>query len=119
MKRMIGTTLVATTVVIVMATYLVGYRNGSIRGDVPLVGEARAAEAGKPTPAAARYSRTDAVKDRAVYYPGTEDLAPDEMRVIACGSGMPVPSPNQGAACFLVELGNSISHESLITRGSG
>ena len=41
-----------------------------------------------------------------VYYPGTEELAPDEMRVVACGTGMPSPRPKQAAACFLVELGN-------------
>jgi len=41
-----------------------------------------------------------------VYYPGTEELAPDEMRVIACGSGMPMPRLKQAAACFLIELGN-------------
>ena len=27
--------------------------------------------------------------DRYVYYPGTEVLAKDEVRVIACGTGMP------------------------------
>jgi ribonuclease Z len=41
-----------------------------------------------------------------VYYPGTEALAPDEMRVIACGTGMPMPRLKQAAACFLIELGN-------------
>ncbi len=41
-----------------------------------------------------------------VYYPGTEELEPDEMRVIACGTGMPQPRLKQAAACFLVELGN-------------
>ena len=41
-----------------------------------------------------------------VYYPNTEDLAPDEMRVIACGTGMPTTRAAQAAACFLVELGN-------------
>lgn len=41
-----------------------------------------------------------------VYYPGTEELLPDEMRVIACGSGMPMPRLKQAAACFLIELGN-------------
>jgi ribonuclease Z len=44
--------------------------------------------------------------DRDVYYPNTEDLAPDEMRVIACGTGMPTTRAAQAAACFLVELGN-------------
>ena len=41
-----------------------------------------------------------------VYFPNTEDLAPDEMRVIACGTGMPTTRAAQAAACFLVELGN-------------
>ena len=31
--------------------------------------------------------------DHDVYYPGTEDLAPDEMRVVACGTGMPSVRP--------------------------
>jgi ribonuclease Z len=44
--------------------------------------------------------------ERDVYYPGTEDLAPDEMRVTACGTGMPNARPKQAAACWLVELGN-------------
>ncbi|MES0827278.1 guanitoxin biosynthesis MBL fold metallo-hydrolase GntH [Ruegeria sp. SCP11] len=49
-----------------------------------------------------------AVRDRPreVYYPNTEDLAEDEMRVIACGTGMPTTRAAQAAACFLVELGN-------------
>jgi len=45
-------------------------------------------------------------RERDVYYPNTEDLAPDEMRVIACGTGMPTTRAAQAAACFLVELGN-------------
>ena len=47
-----------------------------------------------------------ALSDRDVYYPGTEDLGPDEMRVTACGTGMPNARPKQAAACWLVELGN-------------
>ena len=43
---------------------------------------------------------------RDVYLPNTEDLAPDEMRVIACGTGMPTARMSQAATCFLVELGN-------------
>ena len=46
------------------------------------------------------------VSDRDVYYPGTEDLGPDEMRIVALGTGMPSVRPKQAAACFLVELGN-------------
>jgi ribonuclease Z len=44
--------------------------------------------------------------DRLVYYPNTEALGADEMRVIACGTGMPTTRAAQAAACFLVELGN-------------
>ena len=51
-------------------------------------------------------SPTKALAERDVYYPGSEDLAPDEMRVIACGTGMPNARPKQAAACWLVELGN-------------
>jgi ribonuclease Z len=51
-------------------------------------------------------SPVKALKERDVYFPGTEDLAPDEMRVTACGTGMPTVRPKQAAACWLVELGN-------------
>jgi ribonuclease Z len=51
-------------------------------------------------------SPVEPVPDRDVYYPGTEALAPDEMRVTACGTGMPNQRPKQAAACWLVELGN-------------
>lgn len=52
------------------------------------------------------WSRTEPYPNQTVYYPGTETLGPDEMRVIACGTGMPQPRLKQAAACFLVELGN-------------
>jgi ribonuclease Z len=61
----------------------------------PLAGEAHAAAL---SPVKAR--------PRDAYFPNTEDLGPDEMRVIACGTGMPTARPSQAAACFLVELGN-------------
>ena len=51
-------------------------------------------------------SPTGAVPDLDVYYPGTEELKPDEMRIVALGTGMPSPRPKQAAACWLVELGN-------------
>ena len=34
-------------------------------------------------------SGAEALADRDVYYPGSEDLQSDEMRVVACGTGMP------------------------------
>jgi len=53
-----------------------------------------------------KWSPTEPSPTMGVYYPGTEALKPDEMRVIACGSGMPMPRLKQAAACFLIELGN-------------
>jgi ribonuclease Z len=44
--------------------------------------------------------------DRYVYYPGTEALAEEEIRVVACGTGMPAARRGQAATCFLVEVGN-------------
>ncbi len=55
---------------------------------------------------AAKQSPTRAVADRDVYYPATEDLAKDEMRIVALGTGMPSVRPKQAASCWLVELGN-------------
>jgi ribonuclease Z len=57
------------------------------------------AEAGAASP-------VEALEDRDVYYPGSEDIGPDEMRIVALGTGMPSVRPKQAAACFLVELGN-------------
>jgi ribonuclease Z len=44
--------------------------------------------------------------DRYVYYPGTEALAKQEIRVTACGTGMPAARHAQAATCFLMEFGN-------------
>ena len=49
---------------------------------------------------------TGMLKDPNVYFPGTEELAPDEMRVVSCGTGMPTAREAQAASCWLVELGN-------------
>ena len=67
-----------------------------------LVPSAVAQEAGNSKPMLSPVK----ARPRDVYYPNTEDLAPDEMRVIACGTGMPTTRAAQAAACFLVELGN-------------
>ena len=55
---------------------------------------------------AANWSPTAPAPELDVYYPGSEAIAPDEMRVVALGTGMPSPRPKQAAACWLVELGN-------------
>jgi ribonuclease Z len=44
--------------------------------------------------------------DRYVYYPGTEVLAKDEVRVIACGTGMPEQRRGSASPCFVFEFGN-------------
>ena len=46
------------------------------------------------------------VPDRYVYYPGTEVLAQDEVRVVACGTGMPEQRRDSASPCFLFEFGN-------------
>ena len=44
---------------------------------------------------------------KGVYYPNTEKLAPDEMRIISLGTGLPAPlTKNQKSSSWLVELGN-------------
>jgi ribonuclease Z len=52
------------------------------------------------------YSASAVGQDQPVYFPGTEELAQDEVRVISCGPGMPMPRLKQAAACFLMEFGN-------------
>jgi ribonuclease Z len=44
--------------------------------------------------------------NRDAYFPGTEALGPNEMRVISLGTAMPFQTPAQAAPSFLVELGN-------------
>jgi ribonuclease Z len=51
-------------------------------------------------------SPTGTAPDRYVYYPGTEALEKDEIRITACGTGLPAARRGQAASCFLVELGN-------------
>jgi len=81
------------------ALYMFGQHNGRAGNETLLVKEAFAAE---------KESMISPVKarEREFYAPNSEDLAPDEIRVIACGTGMPTPRPAQAAACFLMELGN-------------
>jgi ribonuclease Z len=88
-------TMAVITAVGTMA-YVLGYFDG--RDGNELIGVAHAANKPPISPVDAR--------PRDVYYPNSENLAPDEMRVIACGTGMPTTRAAQAAACFLVELGN-------------
>ena len=51
-------------------------------------------------------SATGVAPDRYVYYPGTEALDKNEIRVTACGTGLPAARRGQAAACWLIETGN-------------
>ena len=51
-------------------------------------------------------SPVEVTEPRGTYYPATEALGPDEIRITACGTGQPSVRPKQAAACWLVELGN-------------
>ena len=83
---------IAAVIVAIVVILSVGY----------LIGRS---SAGDGLAGAQEVSPTEA-RDRDWYVPNSEDLAPDEMRVIACGTGMPTTRAAQAAACFLVELGN-------------
>ena len=61
--------------------------------------------ASKPAEATGKYSPVKA-RARDFYAPNSEDLGPDEMRLISCGTGMPTARPKQAASCWLLELGN-------------
>ena len=74
--------------------------------DVDVDVKLRGAEAAPVGTEVAEWPRNRPYPIHDVYYPGTETLVPGEMRVIACGTGMPTPRLKQAAACFLVELGN-------------
>jgi ribonuclease Z len=92
------------------SVYIAGWINGRNGRETALVKEAEAA-GGKVT------DPMGTAPDRYVYYPGTEPLAKDEIRVIAAGTGMPTARRSQAATCFLVELGDG--QKFLFDIGSG
>ena len=91
-------------VIISMGFYLWGQHAVRTENGITMVTPAQAAEG-------AEYSSnvkspTGAVSPRDMYFPGTEELAPNEMRITSCGTGMPAARRSQAATCWLVELGN-------------
>lgn len=52
------------------------------------------------------YRPTPSVKNRNTYFPQTETLGPDEMRIIVMGSNPWPPRIAQAATCMMVELGS-------------
>jgi hypothetical protein len=93
--------LAAFGVVALVATtgYFIGHQDG-FRGSSWLLDEAEASGAAQ---VATGWSPTGTYPDHEVYFPGTEELGPDEIRVIACGSGMPMPRLKQAASCCEAE----------------
>ena len=88
----------------IVAAYQKGMINGQSGEELALVATAEAKKEDSMAPN--QWSPTKPYPKHNVYYPGTEELKPDEMRVIALGSGMPMPRRKQAAASFLIELGN-------------
>jgi ribonuclease Z len=87
-----------------VAVYQKGTLDGQSGEELALVATAEAKKLDSMPPD--QGSPTKPYPKHNVYYPGTEELKPDEMRVIALGTGMPMPRLKQAAACFLIELGN-------------
>ena len=99
-RRFVKITTVLGVVAAIAVAYVMGYsdnENGS------LLGWAKSAMA-KDEPR--NITPTGELRDPNAYYPGTEALKPDEMRIVACGTGMPTARESQAATCWLVELGN-------------
>jgi ribonuclease Z len=99
MKTMKRVLIVAAMAFMAVMLYQWGHVDGREGKSSGIISESIAAEnPPKASPVKARA--------RDFYAPNSEDLGPDEMRVIACGTGMPTTRAAQAAACFLVELGN-------------
>ncbi|MHC5108899.1 MAG: guanitoxin biosynthesis MBL fold metallo-hydrolase GntH [Planctomycetota bacterium] len=75
-------------------------------GTEPFGAATEASQRGKATNARSYPSPVRANPHRDAYFPATEDLQPDEMRITSLGTAMPFQRPAQAAPCFLVELGN-------------
>jgi len=94
-----GMLTTAAIMVVAVVIYLWGHSDGREGRTAGLIGASFAATSPpgvSPTKA----------RDRDFYSPNSEDLRPDEMRLIACGTGMPTARPKQAASCWLLELGN-------------
>jgi ribonuclease Z len=89
---------------IIVATFATGVALGAylVSSDSSLIPTAVAKTADTAKPKAS----PTAERARDFYAPNSEALDPDEMRLIACGTGMPTSRPKQAASCWLLELGN-------------
>jgi len=89
----------ASAALVTVFVYHWGHLEGRQGKTSGLIEESFAAESAPQASAAM-------ARDRDFYSPNSEDLAPDEMRLIACGTGMPTARPKQAASCWVLELGN-------------
>jgi ribonuclease Z len=87
--------MIATTMV---TFYLFGLHQGHTGKGLAIAKEAVAAQEG---------TGKVSMKHRPTYFPNTEELRPDEMRITALGTGLPTPITRaQKNSCWMVELGN-------------
>jgi len=91
---------IVIVIFLVVAAYSVGLHHGRTGEDLAVANVAVAAQ----TKSSA--SSVPASKERDVYFPNTEPLGSDEMRVIALGTGTLNFRRSQASAAWLVELGN-------------
>ncbi|MGI9308562.1 MAG: guanitoxin biosynthesis MBL fold metallo-hydrolase GntH [Gammaproteobacteria bacterium] len=100
MSKIKKISIVGGILLVAILAYTQGYVDRDQNAGFGQLTEANAADEQKPS--------ISPVKARArdFYTPNSEDLAPDEMRLIACGTGMPTARPKQAASCWLLELGN-------------
>ncbi|MCJ8318353.1 MAG: MBL fold metallo-hydrolase [Colwellia sp.] len=99
MTTKVGKTFIA-------AIFIAGIGAGAFFTSNPDLNPVTAAIPNAEAKSADEISPVKAQMSDSVYYPGTEDLDPDEMRIIALGTGMPWPRGSQAGPGFLVELGN-------------
>ncbi|MCK5187936.1 MAG: hypothetical protein KAR43_12470, partial [Deltaproteobacteria bacterium] len=97
MEKMKSKKLFLTIVSLLAVTLILSF--AAYQGIVKFVPSAEAA-GGKVT------DPNGTAPDRYIYYPGTEELGKDEIRLIALGTGMPAARRSQAATCWLVEVGN-------------
>jgi ribonuclease Z len=88
--------IIVAVIVVVTAVYWKGKHDGLSGEGAGFVGAAVAQSSVSPTKA----------RPRDVYFPNSEDLGPNEMRIISLGTGMPSGRRSQASCSWLVELGN-------------
>ncbi len=98
---------VILVLLVAAAIFALGQYAGMTGRTVQLTNVAAAGQAGAPERAAAPVTDpAGTAPHRYAYYPGTEELGKEEIRLIALGTGMPLARRSQAATCWLVELGN-------------